>query len=65
MSALAVLLGLVALALVAGCDLAPSGGPVFTDSAGSASPIAQQRPMTYTLALLHTNDTWGYVEPCG
>ncbi len=65
--ALGMLLGLAALVLIAGCDLLPSGGPVFNlpDSAGGASPLAQQRPMTYTLTLLHTNDTWGYVDPCG
>jgi len=27
------------------------------------SPPASQQPLDIT--LLHTNDTWGYIEPCG
>ena len=27
------------------------------------SPPASEKPLDIT--LLHTNDTWGYIEPCG
>ena len=40
--------------------------------AGGADPVPVVRatmgetaPVTYTLTLLHTNDTWDYLDPCG
>ena len=63
-------LGIVAVFLVLmGCEPSAGSEPVFK-TAGTAlddeSPVAAgSAPLTYTLNLLHTNDTWGYVDPCG
>ena len=29
------------------------------------APAARQTISTFSLTVLHTNDTWGYLEPCG
>ena len=53
----ATLLGLLALVLAAsGC--APAGAPV-----ADQAPTRTDGPLHLT--LLHTNDTWGYLLPCG
>ncbi len=52
-----------------GCEPSSAGEPVFkatrTSRDGESPVVASSAPMTYTLNLLHTNDTWGYVDPCG
>ena len=51
------------------CEPSSAGEPVFKGT-GMALETGSQgvdpsTPMTYTLSLLHSNDTWGYVDPCG
>ena len=29
------------------------------------APASRLPSSTFSLTLLHTNDTWGYLEPCG
>jgi 2',3'-cyclic-nucleotide 2'-phosphodiesterase (5'-nucleotidase family) len=29
------------------------------------APAARQPSSTFSLTVLHTNDTWGYLAPCG
>ena len=52
-----------------GCEPSAAGEPVSkatqTIRDGESAVVASSAPMTYTLNLLHTNDTWGYVDPCG
>ena len=31
----------------------------------TTAPIPTPTPQPVTLTILHTNDTWGYVQPCG
>lgn len=50
---------LVLLVLTAGCI--PTAAPAGPAPAGS--PL--QTPQPFQLTLLHTNDTWGYLLPCG
>jgi hypothetical protein len=61
-----VLLLVLELALL----VAPQPGPVSAGGpAGPApafrSPTGETSPVTYTLTILQTNDTWGYLDPCG
>lgn len=49
---------LLALALLTGCVPAPAGAP-----AASTATTAAREPLTLT--IVHTNDTWGYLRPCG
>ncbi|MBC7252193.1 MAG: hypothetical protein H5T62_18185 [Anaerolineae bacterium] len=34
-------------------------------STPTASPSPTSEPSAFELTILHTNDTWGYVYPCG
>ena len=36
-----------------------------TARAGLTDPAAPSEPMSSTLTILQTNDTWGYLDPCG
>lgn len=47
---------LALLVLAAGC--VPAAAPAHPAASGAA-------PQPFQLALLHTNDTWGYLLPCG
>ena len=63
-------LGIAGVLLVLmGCEPSSASEPVFkvtgTIRDGESAVVASSAPMTYTLNLLHTNDTWGYVDPCG
>lgn len=53
------LLFLMAVLILVGC--APAALPV--QPAPGASPVLVPQP--FQLTLLHTNDTWGYLIPCG
>jgi hypothetical protein len=54
-------LGLLSLAmLAAGCGPAPSSGQATP--AATLGPLAKR---TLQLTLVHSNDTWGYLLPCG
>jgi hypothetical protein len=44
---------LLSLLILSAC----AGGPV------SAPPVAETGPFELTVA--HSNDTWGYLDPCG
>lgn len=51
---------------------APAGGETLTASGGTAAGNLVARPPTasptaqpLTLGIAHTNDTWGYLFPCG
>ncbi len=56
-----VFLPLVLLILASGCY--PIGQVNAPASAPVVPPTAQPKPLTLT--ILHTNDTWGYLLPCG
>jgi hypothetical protein len=56
---LPILLGLLVLA--AGCM--PATLPA--QPAPAASPLATAAPQPFQLTVLHSNDTWGYLLPCG
>ncbi len=49
--------------------LSPLSSPLRTYNAPVASPTARvSAPLTppaFSLTVLHTNDTWGYLVPCG
>lgn len=54
----------------ASSDLVPAGGQVGTDPTfpapaeeAASAPDATLPP--FKLGILHTNDTWGYHDPCG
>ena len=53
------LLALLSLTLLAACTGVPPAGP------GSATPAPTSTPEPFTLRIVHTNDTWGYLHPCG
>jgi len=50
---------LAVLILAAGC--VPAAAPV--QPMPGASPL--QAPQPLQLTVVHSNDTWGYLEPCG
>jgi 2',3'-cyclic-nucleotide 2'-phosphodiesterase (5'-nucleotidase family) len=35
------------------------------DKSPVASPAVTLSPASFQLTVLHTNDTWGYLFPCG
>jgi hypothetical protein len=45
--------------ILAGCM--PAAGP----ASSPLSPVATPVPQTFQLTLVHSNDTWGYLVPCG
>lgn len=56
--------------LAAGCraEIEPARLPVSPLSAARVSPLAATpapTPPPLDLTVLHTNDTWGYLLPCG
>ncbi len=57
-------LALIVVVLLAGCVAAP---PVPTTASSPLSPLPSVAPTPGPLALtlIHSNDTWGYVDPCG
>ncbi len=73
--ALAVLVFLAAGLWLVGADGPPSpvvAAPDMRDlpAAGVAPPgpvitVAQAAAIPGALSIVHTNDTWGYIEPCG
>jgi len=52
------ILAAILLPVTAGCGPAPTPTPVPT-------PTATPLPQPITLTILHTNDTSGYLDPCG
>ncbi|PKO22723.1 MAG: hypothetical protein CVU38_07790 [Chloroflexi bacterium HGW-Chloroflexi-1] len=59
----ALLLALLLLALAASCMPVTSlDGPIPPTAAPAPRPTPAE-PLALT--LLHTNDTWGYLSPCG
>jgi 2',3'-cyclic-nucleotide 2'-phosphodiesterase (5'-nucleotidase family) len=46
---------LVIVLILAGCM--PASSPL--------SPVATPAPQPFQLTLVHSNDTWGYLLPCG
>jgi len=64
----------VGVALLVSCAVesskpSPSSSPLTRASPlTAASPVATARPASsapFQLTVLHTNDTWGYLVPCG
>jgi hypothetical protein len=47
------------LIVSAGC------APAATPAASPLSPLATPAPQQFQLTLVHSNDTWGYLLPCG
>ena len=45
--------------IVAGCM--PAAGP----ASSPLSPAGTAAPQPFQLTLVHSNDTWGYLLPCG
>jgi hypothetical protein len=40
--------------------------PVSADPSDISSPVTlDDTENVFTLTILHTNDTWGYLDPCG
>jgi len=40
--------------------------PASADTADISSPVTlDDTENVFTLTILHTNDTWGYLDPCG
>ena len=69
-----VLAFVVAVALLVGCAVesgkpSPSSSPLTqTSPLTAASAVATPRSASsasFQLTVLHTNDTWGYLVPCG
>ena len=61
---------IVGLACLTACSLpAPKPGrpsPLASPLKSSvASPAVTLSPASFQLTVLHTNDTWGYLFPCG
>ena len=50
---------LVIVLVLTGCALGamPAASPL--------SPVATPAPQAFQLTLVHSNDTWGYLLPCG
>jgi hypothetical protein len=64
-AALTIGLGWYALRIPA-ADAALSAQPDFGSGVGSLDRARGVRSSeVFTLTVLHTNDTWGYVDPCG
>ena len=59
------LLAAILLFSAIGCSPSASGEPVFRREESAQSVAVAHRPITMTLTILHTNDTWGYLDPCG
>jgi 2',3'-cyclic-nucleotide 2'-phosphodiesterase (5'-nucleotidase family) len=55
------LLGLVAM-VVAACQALP---PVATTSSPANTTTAAKPAGPLNLTIVHSNDTWGYLRPCG
>lgn len=47
---------LIALALVSACAPMPASSPVAPDGTPTGP---------FELIVVHSNDTWGYLDPCG
>lgn len=68
-------LSITLLALIAGLVCLAACGPQIKSSpllspmrspiSPVASPTATVPPASLQLTVLHTNDTWGYLLPCG
>lgn len=54
---------LILLFLLTACST--SGHPQSAPALSPLSPVASPTPGPLTLTLIHSNDTWGYVDPCG
>ncbi len=54
---------LLILFLIAGCYPADAPSPPATSIPTVLPPTASPQPLELT--ILHTNDTWGYLLPCG
>lgn len=54
---------LIVVLLLAGC--APAALPVQPGLGASPLPAATRAPQPFQLTLVHSNDTWGYLLPCG
>jgi len=56
-------------AVFTGSTSAPPPAPVLSSAAPTPTPTIPPTPtptpQPITLTVLHTNDTWGYVRPCG
>lgn len=64
---LTVSLGLALTGALTGCSLPPAPAPGAASPVAATPPAAAPTPTAAPLAftLLHTNDTWGYYDPCG
>lgn len=62
-----VVLVLVLLAFLAtGCVAPIASAPAPSESATTASPaLPMPSPEPLALTVVHSNDTWGYLDPCG
>jgi hypothetical protein len=47
------------LVVAAGC------APAAMTASSPLSPVATPAPQPFQLTLVHSNDTWGYLLPCG
>lgn len=60
---------LVGWAVFTGSTSVPTPTPVPPTAAPTPTPTRPPTPtptpQPITLTVLHTNDTWGYVRPCG
>ncbi|MGA9350470.1 MAG: hypothetical protein WBW48_16940 [Anaerolineae bacterium] len=58
------LISYVGITALARPTLATSTGP-GPIAASQPQPSSTLSPSSLTLTVLHTNDTWGYTQPCG
>jgi len=64
---------IVGLACLTACSLpapkpghpSPLASPLGAPKSPVASPAVTLSPASFQLTVLHTNDTWGYLFPCG
>lgn len=57
---------LLLVLVIAAMGCATAGcAPAAMPAASPLSPVATPGPQPFQLTVVHSNDTWGYLVPCG